>query len=97
MIGAKQAASRLGISLSLLYSLCHAGRLRHRRVGRAEGKGKYLFSEEDLNVFLATCEIEVVDGDETELKHIRQIGESQDKSKADRTFRPTRQKTIRNS
>jgi excisionase family DNA binding protein len=45
-ISVKQAAERLGVSQSLIYSLCAARRLRHFRVG--VGRGTIRIPEEAL-------------------------------------------------
>lgn len=37
MFTVKQAAERLGVSASLVYGLCAAGRLRHERYGLGRG------------------------------------------------------------
>lgn len=45
-ITVKQAAKRLGVSVSLIYALVAAGRLRHYRVGL--GRGTIRIDEEAL-------------------------------------------------
>lgn len=54
----KQAAVRLEISLSLLYSLIEEGRIPHRRIGRRGRRGKITIREEDLEQFLASVKVE---------------------------------------
>jgi excisionase family DNA binding protein len=71
MLNAKQAAARLGISLSLLYSLAAEGRIRHLRIGRNGRRGKLLFAETDLEEFLASCRVEGLPADGAPLRHIR--------------------------
>ena len=51
----KQAAERIGVSDSLVYEWCSAGRLVHFRLGRKGKRGKVLIDEKDLEAFLAAC------------------------------------------
>ncbi len=55
MLTVKQAAVRLGVSPALVYSLCAARRIRHRRVGL--GRGKILIPEDALEEFGQKCTI----------------------------------------
>ena len=57
MLTTKQAAARLGISLSLLYALAAEGRIRHVRIGRNGRRGKLLFAEADLERFVEECSV----------------------------------------
>lgn len=50
----KEAAKRIGISASKLYQLAAAGRIGHYRVG-----GKIIFSDADVDAFLASCRVGV--------------------------------------
>jgi len=54
MLTVKQAAERLGISASLVYGLCAAGKLRHERFGL--GRGCIRISEEALLEFREDCQ-----------------------------------------
>jgi excisionase family DNA binding protein len=67
-----QAANRIGISKSKLYQLVAARAIVHYRVG-----GKILFSESDVDSFLASCRVGAVTTVATaprfqpKLKHLR--------------------------
>jgi excisionase family DNA binding protein len=50
-----ETALRLGISASKLYQLVRARRISHHRID-----GKILFSDEDIESFLAGCRVEAV-------------------------------------
>lgn len=54
----KQAATRVGVSPSLIYDLCREGVLRHSRHGRPGRRGTIRISEDALNDYLASCERE---------------------------------------
>jgi excisionase family DNA binding protein len=54
----REAAGRLGISLSLAYLLCKEGRLRHVRIGGRGKRGKIVITEDDLAAFLAAARAE---------------------------------------
>lgn len=70
-LNAKMAAERLGVSVSLVYQLCHERRLPHLRLGKAGRRGKIQIEERDLDAFLAAARIEVGAADATApLKHI---------------------------
>jgi len=47
-----EAAKRIGISASKLYQLVSARHIAHYRVG-----GKIIFSESDVDAYLATCRV----------------------------------------
>jgi excisionase family DNA binding protein len=66
----KQAAERLSVSLSLVYQLLRQRKIPAYRVG-VRGRGKWLIEEQDLNVFLATCKVEELSMDESDLKFLR--------------------------
>jgi excisionase family DNA binding protein len=66
----KQAAERLSVSLSLVYQLLRQRKIPAYRVG-VRGRGKWLIEEEDLNGFLATCKVEELKLDESNLKFLR--------------------------
>lgn len=55
MLTVKQAAACLGVSPALVYSLCAARRIRHRRVGL--GRGKIQIPEDALEEFGRKCTI----------------------------------------
>lgn len=52
----RQAAQKLGISLSLVYALCHEGVIHHTRHGRPGKRGTIRISEEALRDYRAGCE-----------------------------------------
>lgn len=66
----KQAAERIGISLSLVYQLLQQRKIPAYRVG-LRGRGKWLIEEEDLERFLDSCRIDDPDLTDEKLKHIR--------------------------
>jgi excisionase family DNA binding protein len=49
----REAARRLEVSASTVYSLCSEGRMPHARVGL--GRGVIRISEDDLRAFLTSC------------------------------------------
>lgn len=51
----KQAAAKLGLSISLLYSLLKLGRIRHTRHGRPGKRGTLRITPEALDEYSATC------------------------------------------
>lgn len=54
---AAEAAARLGVHPSLVYRLCRAGRLPHRRIGL--GRGAIRILEADLTEFLEASKVEI--------------------------------------
>jgi excisionase family DNA binding protein len=56
MLSVREAADRLGIAVSTLYDLVRQRRINHHRVGT--GRGRILFSEQDLSAYLASCKVE---------------------------------------
>ncbi|HZL38112.1 MAG TPA: helix-turn-helix domain-containing protein [Tepidisphaeraceae bacterium] len=48
----KAAAQRLGVSVSKLYQLAASRKISHYRIG-----GKILFSEADVDAYLASCRV----------------------------------------
>lgn len=52
----KQAAQKIGISPSLVYSLCRDGIVRHTRHGRPGKRGCIRISEEAVAEYLAACQ-----------------------------------------
>ncbi|QEL14731.1 helix-turn-helix domain-containing protein [Limnoglobus roseus] len=54
----REAASRIGVSPSLVYELCRLGSLRHTRHGRPGSRGTIRISEEALREYQAGCERE---------------------------------------
>jgi excisionase family DNA binding protein len=50
-----EASKRIGISASKLYQLVSARRISHHRID-----GKILFTDEDIETFLADCRVEAV-------------------------------------
>ena len=68
----KQAATRAGVSASLIYQLCAERRLKHFRVGGEGRRGKLLIDDEDLDRFLDSCRVEDdAAGDDSDLRFIR--------------------------
>ena len=67
----KQAAERIGISISLVYILCHEGMIRHTRHGRTGKRGTIRISEEAAREYQASCEMEPGVEDDAPLQHIR--------------------------
>ena len=53
-IPVKDAAKRLGISVSKLYQLAASRQIGHYRIG-----GKILFAEQDITALLAGCRVSV--------------------------------------
>jgi excisionase family DNA binding protein len=60
----KQAAEKAGVSLSLIYALCHERRLRHYRVGGNGKRGKILIEESDLESLFEKCAIDSTGNEE---------------------------------
>jgi excisionase family DNA binding protein len=56
---AKQAAERIGISLSLVYDLCRFGVLKHTRHGRPGKRGTIRITEEAIAEYLDACQPKV--------------------------------------
>jgi excisionase family DNA binding protein len=52
----KEAAERLEISPSLVYTLCAEGRLQHLRIGTEGRRGKIVIMEKHLRAFLEKLE-----------------------------------------
>jgi excisionase family DNA binding protein len=72
LLSPQQAATLVGVSVSLVYQLCAERRLPHYRVGGDGRRGKVLIDEKDLETFLADCRVEADGADESEpLKYIR--------------------------
>lgn len=75
MMSAKQVATRLGVSESLVYSWCASGSLPHFRMGESGRRGRILIEEADLAAFLAKRKDERGEADAAplamKLKHIK--------------------------
>lgn len=54
----REAAAKIGISVSLVYALVEAGVIRHTRHGRPGRRGCVRISEEALAEYMASCEAE---------------------------------------
>jgi excisionase family DNA binding protein len=54
----KDAARRLGLSPSLIYSLCAFGVIKHTRHGRPGTRGTIRISEEAIAEYQASCQVE---------------------------------------
>jgi excisionase family DNA binding protein len=50
-----ECAKALRVSPSTVYSLAKERRIAHRRVG--VGRGRLLFTEQDIQEYLASCEV----------------------------------------
>jgi excisionase family DNA binding protein len=72
MLTVKQAAARLRVSPSLVYSWCEDHLLPHYRMGGKGRRGKILIEEAALDTFLHGCRVEpnAVDASTFDLKHI---------------------------
>ena len=70
-ISVKEAASKVGVSESLIYQWCHELRFPHLRLGKAGRRGKILILESDLASFLEELKVEAGPVDTTTpLQHI---------------------------
>ena len=72
MLTVKQAAEKLRVSPSLVYSWCEDQLLPHYRMGGKGRRGKILIEEAALDAFLQGCKVEgkPVDAASLGLKHI---------------------------
>jgi excisionase family DNA binding protein len=68
MLTVKHAADRLGVSPSLVYALCGAGRIRHSRHGL--GRGCIRISEEALEEYRRASQVEAGALPPPRLRHI---------------------------
>jgi excisionase family DNA binding protein len=71
LLTVKEAAGRLGISLSLVYELCKVGLIRCTRHGRPGKRGCIRIAEADLHAYLAAKTTAERHEDEEPLRHIR--------------------------
>lgn len=74
-LNVREAAGRLGVSLSLIYQWCQERRLPHLRLGKAGRRGKILILESELEAFLDGLKVEAGTGNDpaaTTLRHITQ-------------------------
>ncbi len=55
MLTPKQAAERIGVSVSLVYQWCKDGLLEHLRLGGKGKRGKVLIEPASLDRFLESC------------------------------------------
>lgn len=63
MLNVKQVASRLGVSLALVYRWCESRQLAHFRVGSAGRRGSIRIDEADLAVFVQSKRCEAAGAD----------------------------------
>lgn len=70
LLSVKEAARRLGLSSSLVYSLCAFGLIRHFRHGRPGKRGTIRISEEAIAEYQESCRSERPPAPPMELKHI---------------------------
>jgi excisionase family DNA binding protein len=59
LLSPKEAAERMGVSVSLIYSWCEERRLAHYRVGGKGRRGKIMISPRDLDSFVESLRVEV--------------------------------------
>lgn len=59
MLTPKTAAERLGVSISLVYSLCSSGVLPHFRFGNKNRRGSVRIDEAELQAYVERCRREV--------------------------------------
>jgi excisionase family DNA binding protein len=57
VLNVKQAAMRMGISISLIYELCACGSLPHVRIGRPGSRGCIRITDADISEFLASQKV----------------------------------------
>lgn len=68
---AAQAATRAGVSRSLVYAWCRGRQLRHSRAGTLNRRGKIVIDEADLDAFLKTLEVPTGAAAPVGFRHIR--------------------------
>ena len=72
MLTARQAAQRVGVSLSLLYELCEQKVIPHYRMGGKGRRGRILIEESDLASYVQSCRVQAQVGKpDLVLKHIQ--------------------------
>lgn len=69
MLTPRQAASQLGVSVSLIYQLCRQAALRHYRVGGIGRRGRIVIDEADVQSYQASCRREAAQAPIT-LRHL---------------------------
>jgi excisionase family DNA binding protein len=55
MLSARQAATRLGVSLSLVYQLCSEMVLKHYRIGGKGKRGRICIEESEVEQYRQSC------------------------------------------
>ena len=55
MLTPKQAAARMGVSVSLVYQWCKEGLIEHLRLGGKGKRGKVLIDPASLDRYLESC------------------------------------------
>jgi excisionase family DNA binding protein len=55
MLTPKQAATQLGVSVSLVYQLCRQAVLRHYRIGGVGKRGRIVINEDDIRLYQTSC------------------------------------------
>jgi len=58
MLSVRQAALKIGVSESLIYSWIEARQLPHYRIGAKGKRGKILIAEADLEAFIESLRVE---------------------------------------
>lgn len=69
LLTVKEAAAYARVSQSLIYDLCAKGLIPHIRVGRPGRRGTLRIDSDELDGFLAACQ--VTPADEEGLRHVR--------------------------
>lgn len=71
LLTVKAASDRLGVSKSLVYTMCREGKLRHCRIG-VRGRGRILIHPDDVEAFIRSSVVEPYDDlDDGDLQHLR--------------------------
>lgn len=55
MLTPKQAAARIGVSVSLIYQWCKEGLIEHLRLGAQGKRGKVMIDPESLERYVESC------------------------------------------
>jgi excisionase family DNA binding protein len=71
MLTPRQAADRLGVSLSLIYQLCKEQVLRHFRLGGRGKRGRIRIEEGELERYRTSCLRQEVLVPQVTLRHLK--------------------------
>ena len=67
----KQAAARVGVSQSMIYTLLRAGKIPALRIG-CRGKGKWLIDCSDFDKWVKSCQVtDLCDADDGEYQYLK--------------------------